>query len=198
VRDTGRSGADLRIRQIRKALAELQREHLVRLGQQSNGRRDFTQVQLLSEASTADNQLPYTVPPHERGLFLSRHFFTNMWIFALSNTEIATYLLLSFLRRRYMNSHAGRRVPHRGWVDRAASVTTALGVTFNIISARRNVGSVKDLGCDQHQHRTRRRVAQGGAGRATRSGTGQWRHVGPRLPRTEFDRARCRHRGPPC
>lgn len=44
-------------------------------------RRDLDRITLLSEASTAVNRPNYTVPT--AGVYVSRHFFTSLWVFAL-------------------------------------------------------------------------------------------------------------------
>lgn len=58
---------------------------------------------LLSEASTPDEHPRYTVP--DRGVLISRHFFTNLWVFALTDTEIATFVALSYQRSQYPTRH---------------------------------------------------------------------------------------------
>jgi hypothetical protein len=51
------------------------------------------------------------VPPTTRATFrIPREFFTNLWIFALTDTEIAAYLTLTFLRWRFPERHAEQGV----------------------------------------------------------------------------------------
>jgi hypothetical protein len=66
---------------------------------------------MLTETGTVDEP-PYTVPDgYTRTTFaISRYFFTNMWVFALTDTEIATYLMLSLLRARFASRHQDRGV----------------------------------------------------------------------------------------
>lgn len=60
-----------------------------------------------SEASTAEEHPLYTVPAANtfRAVPISRHFFTNLWVFALTDTELATYLTLAWMRVRYPGAH---------------------------------------------------------------------------------------------
>lgn len=52
------------------------------------------------------------------GVYVSRHFFTSSWVFALTNTEIATFLALSSRRAYYPGPHGTSGVfvlqKHRG------------------------------------------------------------------------------------
>ncbi|MEU8048092.1 hypothetical protein AB0B71_28595 [Micromonospora echinofusca] len=113
-----REAAALRGRQIKEALRVLYKQHLVDIGQDKRrpGRRDLNRITLLSEASTPVNQPKYTVPT--AGLYVSRHFFTSLWVFALTNTEIATFLALSARRASFPNAHKASGVfvvqKHRG------------------------------------------------------------------------------------
>ncbi|WP_157528158.1 hypothetical protein [Nocardia sp. NRRL S-836] len=102
-RGTGRTAQDLRVRQITEALRALEGQHLVSIPRHPGGRRDYDAFELLSEASTADEHPPYLVP--EAGIRIPRQFFTELWVFALTDTELATYLLLSFLRWRFPSRH---------------------------------------------------------------------------------------------
>ncbi|RLK09583.1 hypothetical protein DER29_6113 [Micromonospora sp. M71_S20] len=112
-----RNAAALRGRQIKDALCVLYKQHLVDIGpDKSRGRRDLDRITLLSEASTPVNRPKYTVPT--AGLYVSRHFFTSLWVFALTNIEIATFLALSARRASFPNAHNASSVfvvqKHRG------------------------------------------------------------------------------------
>ena len=108
-RGTGRGTADLRARQISEALTALEKQHLVSIPREKGGvRRQFVGLGVNSEASTAQEVTPYIVPTE--GVPIPRHFFTNLWIFALTDIEIATYLTLLFLRDRFPGQHAARGV----------------------------------------------------------------------------------------
>ncbi|MEU9828546.1 hypothetical protein [Micromonospora chersina] len=100
-----REAGALRGRQIKEALRVLYKQHLVDIGPDKSRprRRDLNRITLLSEASTPVNRPRYTVPTS--GVFVSRHFFTSLWVFALTNTEIATFLALSARRATFPNAH---------------------------------------------------------------------------------------------
>nr|WP_128138109.1 hypothetical protein [Micromonospora provocatoris] len=100
-----REAGALRGRQIKKALRVLDKQHLVDIGPDKSrpGRRDLNRITLLSEASTPVSRPKYTVP--EGGVYVSRHLFTSLWVFALTNTEIAMFLALSARRRAFPLAH---------------------------------------------------------------------------------------------
>ncbi|MDG9674853.1 hypothetical protein [Micromonospora sp. DH14] len=102
-----REAGVLRGRQIKEALRVLDKQHLVDIGPDKSrpGRRDLNRITLLSEASSPVNRPKYTVP--ERGVRVSRHFFTSLWVFALTNTEIAIFLALSARRASFPLAHTG-------------------------------------------------------------------------------------------
>jgi len=66
-------------------------------------RRQYASLRLLAESSNAEASPRYTVP--ETGVPIPRQFFTNLWVFALTDTELATYLTLAFLRHRFPPRH---------------------------------------------------------------------------------------------
>ncbi|MBL7261347.1 hypothetical protein [Paractinoplanes lichenicola] len=113
-----RDATALRGRQIKDALRTLYKEHLVSIGPDKKrpNRRDLDRITLLSEASTPVTRPRYTVPT--TGVYVSRHFFTSSWVFALTNTEIATFLALSSRRAYYPGPHSASGVfvlqKHRG------------------------------------------------------------------------------------
>ncbi|SCL45575.1 hypothetical protein [Micromonospora peucetia] len=102
-----REAGALRGRQIKEALRVLDKQHLVDIGPDKSrpGRRDLNRITLLSEASTPVSRPKYTVP--EGGVYVSRHFFTSLWVFALTNTEIAVFLALSARRAAFPLAHTG-------------------------------------------------------------------------------------------
>lgn len=105
---TNRGASALRGRQIREALVVLERENLVAIHRRPGGRRDYNTFRLLSEASTAEEHPRYLVP--ENGIRIPRHFFINLWVFALTDTQLATYLLLAFLRHQFPSRHTEQGV----------------------------------------------------------------------------------------
>jgi hypothetical protein len=116
---TAFGAASLRERQIRKALRALaDQHHLVAIPQNVAGRREYDRARLLSEANTADKQTRYSVPT--AGVDIPHTFFTNMWLFALTDTELAAYLALAFLRARFPSKHYSQGV-YLTWADRAAA-----------------------------------------------------------------------------
>jgi hypothetical protein len=111
---TDRTPGDLRARQITEAMRRLEQHDLLHIPRQPGGKRRIygfgpdgkTTWHLRSEASNADVHPDYLVPsPTRRTFRVPREFFTNLWIFALTDTEIAAYLTLSFLRWRFPVRH---------------------------------------------------------------------------------------------
>lgn len=100
-----REAGALRGRQIKEALRVLDKQHLVDIGPDKSrpGRRDLNRITPLSEASTPVSRPKYTVPTE--GVYVSRHFFTSLWVFALTNTEIAVFLALSARRAAFPIAH---------------------------------------------------------------------------------------------
>jgi hypothetical protein len=89
-----------RERQIKEAMLALETERrLLDIGTTTTGRRrrDFDKPTLLAEDSNPDAQARYTVAEEQR-FFVPREFFTNLWIFALTDTELACYLALRWGR----------------------------------------------------------------------------------------------------
>jgi hypothetical protein len=112
---TGRGPGNLRARQITEALQALQAHHLVEIPMMKGGtRRRYDDLRLLAESSTAEASPRYIVP--EMGVAIPRQFFTNLWVFALTDTELATYLTLAFLRQRFPMRHA-----EPNWFERNSS-----------------------------------------------------------------------------
>ena len=100
---TGRGAGDLRTRQITEAMRAMEEQNLVAIPRDPGGRRRYNKLRLLSEASTPEERTRYRVPT--RGVFIPRQFFTNLWVFALTDTELATFLAISFLRYRFPDRH---------------------------------------------------------------------------------------------
>jgi hypothetical protein len=116
-RGTGRGHGDLRARQITEAMRALEEQRLLWLPRQSGGKRrrydpakDGENWHLLSEASTAEEHPRYILPTTEASFRVSPLFFTNLWIFALTDTELAAYLTLAFLRTQFSARHWERGV----------------------------------------------------------------------------------------
>lgn len=109
---TGRGHGDLRARQITEAMQALEKQHLLWLPRQPGGTRrrydpkDGVSWHLLSEASTAEEHPRYVLPTAETSFWISPSFFTNLWVFALTDVELAAYLALAFLRSNYPGRHA--------------------------------------------------------------------------------------------
>lgn len=99
---TDRNAADLRARQLTKALKGLEEHHLVEIPRSKPGRRTMKQFKLLEEGNPSA-PVRYVIP--NDGLAIPTDFFTNLWIFALSDAEIATYLALCWRRRQYPAVH---------------------------------------------------------------------------------------------
>ena len=90
------AGRQRRERQIKEAMLALETTHrLLDIGMTTTGRkrRDFDKPTLLTEDSNPDTQTRYTVAEEHR-FSVPREFFTNLWIFALTDTELACYLAL--------------------------------------------------------------------------------------------------------
>jgi hypothetical protein len=110
----GPTHAELRGRQITKAMRRLEDQHLLQLPRQQPGGtrrlydpgRDGVNWTLRSEASTKVESPPYSIPNPQNSLRISRHFWTSLWVFALTDTEIAAYLSLAWLRTRFPARHA--------------------------------------------------------------------------------------------
>ncbi|MEV4826479.1 hypothetical protein [Micromonospora sp. NPDC049274] len=153
-----REAGALRGRQIKEALRVLDKQHLVDIGPDKSrpGRRDLNRITLLSEASTPVNRPRYTVPTG--GVYVSRHFFTSLWVFALTNTEIAVFLALSARRRAFPSAHATSGVyvlqKHRGQFGlkdntwRSARELHTYGLVDRVLDAERDTqnGRISDFG----------------------------------------------------
>lgn len=85
-----------RERQIKEAMLALETTpRLLNIDPTNNGRkrRNYDKPTLLAEDSTPDAQAGYGIPSEQR-FGVPREFFTNLWVFALTDTEIACYLAL--------------------------------------------------------------------------------------------------------
>ncbi|WP_328384371.1 hypothetical protein OHQ88_33435 (plasmid) [Micromonospora zamorensis] len=100
-----RGAGDLRARQITEAFLALEQQNLLAIKHAASGRRrTYDDLELLSDASTPEESPSYTVPA--TGVPISPYLFTNLWLFALTDTELATFLVLSRLRGHYPYRHA--------------------------------------------------------------------------------------------
>lgn len=137
----GRPEKALQALQITEALRALEKQHLVSIPRKpGSSRRQYNKFHLLSEASRPDEDPEYIVPEPENGVSLSWHFFTNLWVFALTDTELATFLLLSWLRSEFPAKHATDGVfltnDYRKkifWITRTAWRSTAQLHRFRLI-----------------------------------------------------------------
>ena len=159
-----REAGNLRGRQIKKALRVLDQQHLVNIGADNKrpGRRDLNRIRLLSEASTPVNRPKYTVPAN--GVYVSRHFFTSLWVFALTNTEIAMFLALSARRAAFPAAHNTSGVfvaqRHRGqfglkdntWRSRRELHTYGLVDTAPDSKRDTYTGKIEDFGSRWMKH----------------------------------------------
>ncbi|MEU0081982.1 hypothetical protein ABZY58_29120 [Micromonospora tulbaghiae] len=85
-----------RERQIKEAMLALETTpRLLNIDLTNNGRkrRNYDKPTLLAEDSTPDAQAHYGIPTVQC-FRVPREFFTNLWVFALTDTEIACYLAL--------------------------------------------------------------------------------------------------------
>lgn len=91
-----------RERQIREAMLALETApRLLDIALTSTGRkrRDYDKPTLLAEDSTPDAQARYAIPTDQM-FGVPREFFTNLWVFALTDTEIACYLALRWAHQQ--------------------------------------------------------------------------------------------------
>ena len=114
---------------------------LIRIPRQPGGRRRIysfgpdgkTTWQLQTEESNPDEHPDYLVPNPTPGTFrIPREFFTNLWIFALTDTEIAAYLTLTFLRRHFPAQHYARG--STSWTRTAKTIPPHAGHLARLIS----------------------------------------------------------------
>jgi hypothetical protein len=104
---------DNRLRQLKRALLHLEREHLVQLSA-SKERDRFERFRLLDEGGRptgGEDDLPYRVPGVSGGLVaealvpLPVDFFRGGWVHVLSPAEIALYLVMNGLAQQYPEVH---------------------------------------------------------------------------------------------
>ncbi|MGW4499137.1 hypothetical protein ACWENR_11045 [Micromonospora sp. NPDC004336] len=150
---TGRKPAALRARQITETMRALEHEHLLWLPRQQPGgkRRQYDPDKagvtwhLQSEASTAEEHPRYVVPTPGSSFRISSTFFTNLWVFALTDAELAAYLALAMLRSHFPSRHQQHgvflRADHREErfrLTRAAWRTTELLHRFRLVDRARD------------------------------------------------------------
>ncbi|MBO3083018.1 hypothetical protein [Cellulomonas fengjieae] len=93
---------DNRLRQVKQTLKTLAHKSLVELPHASNARGKFEGFRLLDEGGARPTGLPapYTVPKHpEQSIDIPVGFFLNGWLYALTKSEIALWLMLRDLTR---------------------------------------------------------------------------------------------------
>jgi hypothetical protein len=158
-----RRPSNLRARQITEALQKLEEYDLLRIPRQPGGRRRIysfgpdgkTTWQLQTEESNPDEHSDYLVPNPTPGTFrIPREFFTNLWIFALTDTEIAAYLTLTFLRRRFPAQHYARG--STSWTRTAKTISASRGPPGAPLISCTGFGSLT-----AHLHRARLPHRQG-------------------------------------
>jgi hypothetical protein len=129
-----RRPSNLGARQITEALRKLEEYDLLRIPRQPGERRRIysfgpdgkTTWQLQTEESNPDEHPDYLVPNPTPGTFrIPQQFFTNLWIFALTDTEIAAYLTLTFLRWRFPAQHYARG--STSWTRTAKTISASRG-----------------------------------------------------------------------
>jgi hypothetical protein len=99
-----------RLRQLKAALVTLEREGLVELLGNAGRRDRYEGFQLLHEAGRGNYATPnlYTVPAGaewRQCVRIPTSLFINGWIHALTNAEIAVYLMLQHLRDNHPRAH---------------------------------------------------------------------------------------------
>jgi hypothetical protein len=96
-----------RLRQIKSALVRLDELGLVTLGR-DRGRDRFERFLIYPETGRGDYEDPvgYRVPGVRSSFPLPAQFFLSGWVWALSNSEIATYLMLRLLAWHMPREHA--------------------------------------------------------------------------------------------
>lgn len=103
-----RNAAQLRLRQITDALVVLESLHLVAIPRRErSGNRRYRDFALLSEAGSSEAPA-YLVP--NKGIDIPPEFFTNLWVWVLSDAEIATYLMLRTMRNKRPGKHTSHGV----------------------------------------------------------------------------------------
>ncbi|MFF5293059.1 hypothetical protein [Paractinoplanes globisporus] len=77
------------------------KHRLLNFGLTTTGRqrRDYDKLTLLAEDSNPDAQARYAIAD-EQCFALPREFFTNLWIFTLTDTELACYLALRWAQQQ--------------------------------------------------------------------------------------------------
>lgn len=105
----------LRLQQVKGALrtlAELgQEDALVHMPPGARGQRLYEQFSLMKESGRGDKQAPdlYTVPAHRwaaaETMTLPKDFFLRGWIQVLNPSEVATWLILRWLRKWAPKKH---------------------------------------------------------------------------------------------
>jgi hypothetical protein len=108
--DPTRPGAvqPLRVRQVEDALVELGKKHVVDLPPptRQRGRSRYDAFTLLDETGRTGARYVAPTRSWDAHPYLDSRFFTNGWIWALTDAEIAVYLMLADLRWRFPGKYA--------------------------------------------------------------------------------------------
>jgi hypothetical protein len=102
-----------RLRQLKSALSALEKEGLVEIPLGAGGRNRYDSFRLLHEAGRGRYaaSIPYKVPASGEWSFrVPVDFFLQGWLHALTNSEIAVYLMLCHLRDKHPSAHRHRGV----------------------------------------------------------------------------------------
>ncbi|MDG9674822.1 hypothetical protein [Micromonospora sp. DH14] len=100
---------DNRIRQIKSAIARLEREEVVRLPNTERARDRYEGFVLLDEHRD-ENWRPgsdYTIPRVRESFKIPTDFFYNGWIYCLTDSEVALWLTFKLLSHEHPAAHAG-------------------------------------------------------------------------------------------
>lgn len=152
-----RTPTENRLAQLRTAFTRLHERGRIELAGDT-GRGRFENVKLLNEeVNRRGGTVPYRRPaPHERVVRLPVEFFTNGWVHALTDSEIAAYLFLLLLQQENpLDLEQGMPVPREQWADAFGSARAHIGYRmlsrFGLIrifrqEVRRDDGTIEDFG----------------------------------------------------
>ncbi|MFC6023739.1 hypothetical protein ACFP2T_47250 [Plantactinospora solaniradicis] len=100
---------DNRIRQVKSAIARLEREGVVRLPNLDRVRDRYEHFVLLDERQDESwrKRSDYSVPRMRDGFTIPVEFFFNGWAYCLTDSEIALWLTFRLLRHEHPAAHVG-------------------------------------------------------------------------------------------
>lgn len=100
---------DNRIRQVKSAIARLEKEGVVRLPNSHRARDRYEHFVLLDERRDERwrTHPDYTVPGPGQGFTIPAEFFFNGWAYCLTDSEIALWLTFRLLRHEHPAAHVG-------------------------------------------------------------------------------------------